>query len=132
MAKLVVQSLKSQANNIVLAQSSIVLLMAAVFFLTSGHRAALAVIAGGLVNILPGYFYAARLFSNVSPHAIMRIMVIFYVGEVLKLIVSVGLFIILLSVFKFPLVPYFLGYLVAALAFCVAPLWLMNQANKGC
>ncbi|MES2204592.1 MAG: ATP synthase subunit I, partial [Pseudomonadota bacterium] len=116
----------------VLTQSVIVLLLAVVFFLISGHRASLAVICGGLVNILPGYFYAARLFANVSPHAIMRIMVIFYVGEVLKLIISVGLFIILLSVFKFPLLPYFLGYLVAALAFCVAPLWLMNQANKGC
>ena len=131
MAKLVVQSLKSQANSIVLAQSSIVLLMAVLFFLISGRRASLAVICGGLVNILPGFFYAARLFSNVSPHAIMRIMVIFYVGEVLKLIVSVGLFIVLLTVFKFPLLPYFLGYLVAALAFCVAPMWLMNETNKG-
>ncbi len=132
MAKLVVPSLKSQANKIVLAQSTIVLLMAIVFFLTSGHRAALAVMAGGLVHILPGYFYAARLFSNVSPHAIMRIMVVFYVGEVLKLIVSVGLFIVLLTVFKFPVLPYFLGYLVAALAFCVAPMGLMNETNKGC
>ena len=130
MAKLVVQSLKSQANKIVLAQSGIVLLMAAVFFLSSGHRAALAVVCGGLVNILPGYFYAARLFSNVSPHAIVRIMFIFYLGEVLKLVISVGLFIVLLTVFKFPLLPYFLGYLVAALTFCVAPLWLMNKTSR--
>ena len=127
MAKLVVPSLKQQADKIVLAQSGIVLVVAVVFFLISGHRSALAVLCGGLVNILPGYFYAARLFSNVSPHAIMRIMCIFYVGEVLKLMLSIGLFITLLTVFKFPILPYFLGYLVAALAFCVAPLWLMNR-----
>lgn len=127
MAKLVVSSLKSQVNKIVLAQSGVVFLVAIVFLVASSHRAALATVCGGLVNILPGYFYAARLFSNVSPRAIMRIMFIFYTGEVLKLVVSVGLFIALLAFFKFPLLPYFLGYLVAALAFCVAPLWLMNK-----
>lgn len=131
MAKLVVRSLKQQVNKVVLVQSSIVLLLAIVFFLISNHRAALAVLCGGLVNVLPGYFYAARLFANVSPQAIMRIMCIFYIGEVLKLIISIGMFIVLLMIFKFPLLPYFLGYLVAALAFCVAPFWIMN-VNKGC
>lgn len=132
MAKLIVKSLKQQVNKMVLVQSVIVLLLAFVFFLISGHRAALAVLCGGVVNILPGYFYAARLFSNVSPHAIMRIMFIFYVGEVLKLVISVGLFIILLTIFKFPLLPYFLGYLVAALSFCVAPLCLISKTDNGC
>lgn len=127
MAKLVVKSLKQQANKIVLVQCVSVCLLAVAFCLMSGSRSALAVLCGGLVYILPGYFYAARLFSDVSPRAIVRIMFIFYLGELLKLMVSIGLFMMLLTAFKFPLLPYFLGYLVAALAFCVAPLWLMNR-----
>lgn len=127
-AKLVVKSLKHQANKIVLVQFALVAVLAVVYLLLNSWRASLAVICGGLVYVLPGYFYAARLFSNVSPHAIVRIMFVFYLGEVLKLIVSIGLFITLLNVFSFPLWPYFFGYLVAALAFCVAPMWLMNGA----
>lgn len=127
MAKLVLKSLKRQVNAIVIIQCAVVVFLAIVFGLINNHRAALAVLCGGLVYILPGYFYAARLFSNVSPHALVRIMFIFYLGEILKLMVSIGLFITLLHVFSFPLLPYFLGYLVAALSFCVAPLWLMNR-----
>ncbi len=112
---------------IVIIQCAAVFLLAILFGLINGHRATLAVLCGGLAYILPGYFYAARLFSNVSPHALVRIMIIFYLGEILKLMVSIGLFITLLNVFSFPLLPYFLGYLVAALSFCVAPLWLMNR-----
>lgn len=130
MTKLVVKSLKHQANKIVLVQLVLVALLAVVFLMINNSRAALAVLAGGLVYILPGYFYAARLFSNVSPHAIVRIMFVFYLGEVLKLIISIGLFIVLLNIFAFPLLPYFLGYLLAALSFCVAPIWLMNETNK--
>lgn len=127
MAKLALKSLKQQANKIVLIQCAVVFLLALGFLLGSSSRAALAVLCGGMAYIVPGYFYAARLFSNVSPHAIMRIMAIFYLGEVLKLMVSIGLFITLLTVFSFPLLPYFLGYLLAALSFCVAPMWLMNR-----
>lgn len=130
MAKLVVHSLKQQVNKIVLVQCAIVLLLAIVFFLTSGYRAALAVVCGGLVNILPSYCYAARLFANVSPHAIVRIMCVFYIGEVLKLVISIVMFIVLLMMFRFPLLPYFLGYLVAALTFCIAPFWIMNKQTK--
>ncbi len=127
MTRLVLKSLKQQANAIVRVQCITVLLLAVFFALATGHRAALAALCGGLVYITPGYFYAARLFSDVSARAITRILLVFYLGEVLKLIVSVGLFIAMLTVFAFPLLPYFFGYLVAALSFCVAPLWLMNR-----
>lgn len=130
MAQLVLPSLKQQAIKIVLFQFSLVLILGLIFALMSGAKALLAVLCGGFVYILPGYFYAARLFSNVSAHAIVRIMVTFYVGEVLKLIISVGLFVVLLRVFSFPLWPYFFGYLVAALAFCIAPLWLMSRNRE--
>lgn len=132
MTKLVVKSLKHQTNKIVLVQLAFVAVLAVVFLMINSSRAALAVLCGGLVYILPGYFYAARLFSNVSPHAIVRIMFVFYLGEVLKLIISIGLFITLLNIFSFPLLPYFLGYLLAALSFCVAPMWLMNEIKNGC
>lgn len=127
MAALIVPSLKKQANKIVYFQCVFVLILVVIFFVITGPKAGFAALCGGLVYIGPGYLYAARLFSNVSARAIVRIMCVFYVGEVLKLMISIGLFIVLLRVFTFPLLPYFLGYLVAALAFCIAPFWLMNK-----
>ncbi len=99
-----------------------------IFSAISGLSSGLAAFVGGLVYILPGYLYAARLFSNVSPRAIVRIMCVFYIGEVLKFMVSIVLFIVLLKFFAFPLLPYFVGYIVAALAFCVVSMFLMNKS----
>lgn len=127
MTTLVVKPLKQLVNRIVLIQCIVILLLAFVFFIASSKYAALALLCGGLVYILPGYFYAVRLFSNVSPRAIVRVMCVFYIGEVLKLVTSIVLFIVLLKFFAFPLLPYFLGYLVAALTFCVASMCLMSK-----
>lgn len=127
--KLVVTSLKRQANLIILVQITSVVILAAVFLLITGYRAALATLCGGLVYILPGYFYAGRLLSNVSSRAVMRIMMVFYLGEALKLLVTVGLFVLLFYMFSFSLLPYFLGYLSAALAFCIAPMFFLNNVK---
>jgi ATP synthase protein I len=124
---LVVKPLKQLANRIVFIQCIAALLLTLVFFIVRNKYAALAVLSGGLAYILPGYFYAAGLFSNVSPRAIMRIMCFFYLGEALKLMVSIGLFIVLFKIFTFPILPYFVGYLAAALTFCVASMYLMSK-----
>lgn len=127
MTKLVVNSIKKKANQIILTQLIVAIILAAVFFVLSGSKSAGAALCGGLIYIVPCFLYANRLFANVSPQAIKRIIVVFYLGEILKLLVSVGLFILLMYLISLPLLPYFLGYLVAALAFSVAPLWVMKE-----
>lgn len=127
MAKLLVPSMQQQVNRLVLVQFLLILLVSGIFLGMSTGRAAVAALIGGLVHITPCYFYAKRLFSDVSARAIGRIMFTFYVGEVLKLVVSVGLFIGLYLAYDIPLLPYFVGYVVATLSFCVAPLVLMSN-----
>lgn len=129
-SKLIITSLQRQANLIILVQAMAVAALSIIFLFIVDYRTALAGLCGGLVYILPGYFYAGRLLGNVSPRATMRVMLVFYLGEALKLLSSVGLFIVLFYAFTFPLLPYFLGYLIAALAFCIAPVLLMNRMNS--
>lgn len=112
-----------------MAQCVAVIVLSAVFLFVSGSKSAGAALVGGLVYIAPCYLYANRLFSNVSAQAIKRIITVFYLGEIGKLVVSVGLFIWLFHIYQFPVLPYFLGYLVAAIAFCVAPVWLINTSQ---
>ncbi|MCD8499912.1 MAG: ATP synthase subunit I [Gammaproteobacteria bacterium] len=97
------------------------------FLLTTGVRSGLSVLAGGLVYILPAYLYALCLFSNVSPQKIMRIMCIFYLGEVLKLLLSISLFLVLWRFFMLPLLPYFIGYGVSVISFFVGSMMLMSK-----
>lgn len=130
MAKLAVASVQQQVNKLVLAQLFLIVFVSCVFLAASSLRAALACLAGGSVHLIPCYFYAKRLFSDVSPRAVGKIMITFYLGEVLKLVVSVGLFIGLYLAYHMPLLPYFVGYMVATLSFCVAPLLLVSNRKK--
>jgi ATP synthase protein I len=127
MTTLVIASLKKQVNKLILVQSLLILLVAGIFWGISGGKSALATALGGFVHIVPCYFYASRLFSNVSARAVNKIIATFYIGEVLKLVVSVGLFIGLYRLYHLPLLPYFVGYLAATLSFCVAPMVLMSD-----
>jgi ATP synthase protein I len=125
--KLVVNSIKKKVNQIIFTQFIVAIVLALFFWVLSGGKSAVAALCGGLVYIVPCFLYANRLFANVSPQAIKRIIIVFYLGEILKLLVSVGLFVLLMYLINLPLLPYFLGYLVAALSFCIAPLWIMKE-----
>ena len=127
MAKLVIADLKKQVNKRILVQSLLVFIVAGIFLGISGGKAALATVWGGFVHIVPCYFYASRLFSDVSARAVGKIITTFYVGEILKLMASVGLFIGLYLLYHLPLLPYLVGYLVATLSFCVAPMIIMSN-----
>lgn len=129
MAKLAVNSLKKQANKLIIAQAIAVIVLSVFFLFVSGRDSAVAALVGGAIYVIPCYLYANRLFSNVSAQAIKRVITVFYLGEIGKLVVSVGLFIWLFHVYHFPVLPYFLGYLIAAIAFCVAPVWLINSSQ---
>ena len=107
-----------------------VMILAAGFLFVQGSRYALATLCGGLVYLTPSYFYAQRLFSNISVHAVTRLMRTFYLGEALKIFLSVGLFIALFYWANFPLMPYFLGYAVVALAFCIAPWVVIHRTTR--
>jgi ATP synthase protein I len=127
MTKLVIADLKKQVNKLILVQCLLIIVVAVVFLGISGGKAALATAVGGLVHIVPCYFYASRLFSDVSARAVGKIITTFYVGEILKLAASVGLFIGLYVLYHLPLMPYLVGYIVATLSFCVAPMIMMSK-----
>jgi len=127
MTKLMMVSMQKQVNRLVLIQSLLILLVSGIFLVVGTGQAASAALIGGFVHITPCYFYARRLFSDVSARAVGKIIITFYVGEILKLAVSVGLFIGLYLAYHLPLLPYFVGYIVATLSFCVAPMVLMSN-----
>lgn len=127
MALLLVKPINKLVKKIALMQCLTLFFVAFIFLITKGVYALVAALVGGLIYILPGYLYAKWLFLNISPRSIVRVVSVFYIGEILKLAISIILFILMLKFFVFPLVPYFVGYLVAALSFCVASMILMSK-----
>ncbi|MFN3234835.1 MAG: ATP synthase subunit I [Gammaproteobacteria bacterium] len=119
--------LLSRVYKIMLVQCVTVALAAIIVATLFDLKSSFACLLGGLVYILPSLAYARYLFSNISARKIGRLLGIFYLGEILKLIVSVSLFIIFYHLLRLPLYPYFAGYVIAALSFCFAPLMTMKE-----
>lgn len=126
MAKVVINSIKNKAYKIIYIQFLIVVIASLVMLAFENFLSAFACFLGGVVYLVPCFCYARQLFSNLSAHAVKRIIITFYVGEIVKLVVSIGLFIGLYHLFNLPIWPYFLGYLMAALAFCIAPIFVFR------
>ena len=124
---LVAKPLKSLLNRTFLVQSVSLFCVCLFFVFIKDAVSGLSVLAGGVVYILPAYLYALCLFSDVSPQKITRIMCIFYVGEILKLLLSVGLFLLFWSFFRLPLLPYFVGYSVSVISFFMGSMILMSK-----
>jgi len=121
-SKLVLESIKKRSRHFVCLQFVMVAFASLFACVIGGLSAAEALLVGGLIYVVPSACYAARIFSNLSSHAIKQTIVIFYGGELLKLMVTIGAFFLVLHYVDLPLAPYFIGYLIGALSFCIAPL----------
>jgi ATP synthase protein I len=128
--KLILNSVKKRAYRLIAVQAVTAMVASLVSLFFGGWHYAEALLIGAAVYIIPGVCYAAQLFANLSSHALKRIMMIFYFGEILKLLVSVCAFVLIFKMMTLPLIPYFLGYLIAAVSFCVAPLFILPVPNS--
>jgi ATP synthase protein I len=120
-------SCRGQGYRLIAVQCMLVCVFALFVMALSVWQNGVALFVGGLAYSVPCLCYAHKLLENVSARAIKRVLVIFYCGELLKLVLSVALFIGLYLVFHFSLLYYLGGYMLAAFSFCIAPLFLMTS-----
>lgn len=103
-------------------QLAFCLLLSLMIYLRSGQRAALSILLGGLVAIIPTWIFAKKLFRFQGARAARQIVQGFYAGEFLKIITSVMLFTVVFSLY--PVVPlvFFLTYITILMTHWFAPL----------
>ncbi|QRN04984.1 F0F1 ATP synthase subunit I [Legionella sp. MW5194] len=104
--------------------------MALVLVLFYGQHEAISALLGGLVAVLPSFFFARTLFKHQGARAAKKIINRFYAGEALKILISIGLFILVFTFYKVKPLAFFLTYIVVVLNFWFTPLFLANKQNR--
>jgi ATP synthase protein I len=104
----------STAYRIVLTQFGTAALAGAVAFATGGASIGVAALAGGMINVIANLYFAVKVFGRgVRPApAVLRS---FYAAEAVKLLITAGLFVVTVAVWRLDFLPLLAGF-VATLA----------------
>ena len=110
---------KASAYRIVLTQLVLALMSGLMAWAALGHVAAVAVVAGGLINVIANLCFALHVFrGGVRPaDAVMRS---FYVAEAAKLFLTAALFALALAVLKLAPAALFAGFVVTLAGYWLA------------
>lgn len=106
------------AFRIAASQFAITGAFAAGFGLALGLQAGKSALVGGLVNALANLYLARRVFGgDTSPRAILRNL---FVGEFVKIALTVALFVLALMTLDLAFLPLFVTYAATLFAFWIA------------
>ncbi|PHQ78450.1 MAG: hypothetical protein COB66_08870 [Coxiella sp. (in: Bacteria)] len=112
-----------------IAQIVLVLILAGIWSAIN-VKAVPSVLYGGLACLLPNIFFAYLFFSRKHTRRPTQILIAFYLGEFIKMIISALVIILAVMYLHGLLLPAVVGYFVANMAFWMAPaLMLKKQAS---
>ncbi len=112
-----------------IAQILLVLVLATIWGVIN-HHAFLSVLFGGIVCVIPNFFFANYFFSRQHTRRPGQILVAFYLGEFLKLIISAVVIVLAIIYLNLLILPTVLGYFVANMGFWMAPMFVLKQAAR--
>lgn len=95
-------------------------------FLFDSQRAAFSAFLGCLVCLLPSQYFAAKVFKHTGAQAAKKIMKAFYLGEALKIALTIALFALVFLYVDIAPGPFFTGFIGLQLLFWVTP-WLFTK-----
>lgn len=105
-------------------QGVIVAVLAFVLGVFVSLAAAMSALLGGLVCILPTAFFARQVFRHSGAQAAKQIVQAMYLGEALKILISVVLFTLIFIYVDIVPLPFFGAFILAQLVVWLAPLVL--------
>ena|SRR3990167_1100921 len=130
MSKPALPTIRFDIYKLLIAQCVVVLAIALFFQGYHGLSAATSSLLGGVVCILPNFFFAKQLLAKIhstNPKIIVKTL---FIGEVIKLLSIAILFVLVLKYIPINLVTLLAGFIGAQFAFWFAPL-LFNPSLKG-
>ncbi|MBK8536599.1 MAG: ATP synthase subunit I [Candidatus Competibacteraceae bacterium] len=111
---------KQVTRTITIIQLLVTLLVAVVSLISDGNRAACSALVGGGVSTLVSLYFARQVFSVRIGSPAAKIAQAFYVGEVVKLLLTVALLSIALRWLDVSPLPLLLAYIAALMAYWLA------------
>lgn len=122
MAQDINKKAKRGAWHLSIVQISVVLL-SALIAAHWGRQAALSLVIGGLVNILPNVVFARYVFAKAGAQAARQIMANVYWGEAVKIVLTAVMMVVVLKWVTITPLAFFMGFIVAQCLFWSAGFW---------
>jgi ATP synthase protein I len=107
------------AYRIVLAQFVLALVAGFIAWGAMGSAMAIAIFAGGLINVIANLYFAFHVFRG-GVRAAPSVLRGFYLAEVVKLLLTAALFAVALAVLKLEPLPLLLGFAVTLAGYWLA------------
>ena len=106
------------------------LILAVLCLLFLNVNAGVSAAFGGLVCVIPNVYFAKKLFKHQGARAVRQIVTSFYVGEALKIILTMGLFTIILVLLRINPPVFFGSYITVLMTHWFAPWIISNKHDK--
>jgi ATP synthase protein I len=114
----------------VVGQLVFAIIFSSIVWIHWGLRSAVSIFVGGMICVLPNIYLYMRVFSYFGAQQAQKIANAFYWGEMIKLVMTAGLF---TGAFFLPyLIPLwlFIGYILAQFGFWLGPILMGFWKNK--
>jgi len=108
------------ANSVVLSQAVMTAVVALLSFAIAGRLAAVSALLGGGISTLASFAIATLSFRRSSAADPQRMVTGFYLGEAVKIVLVVTLFIVVFRTMKISPLPMFAAYMGTFLAYWIA------------
>jgi len=115
------------------AQVFSVLLLSLLLWVFKGGMAGYSAVLGGITVILPNFYFARRLFAQTGAQAMNKIVRAFYVGEAMKLALTIGLCFLIFKLIPVAMLPFFIAFIIAqAVVFLVPLIDMISSRYSAC
>ena len=119
------------AYRIVFVQMLCVIVLGLLALALYGQKSGLSVLSGGMAYVLANLLFVWRVFRYSGAQQMTQFVVAFFLGEMIKLVLSAILFIVIVKYWPVSLLSVLVGFIGAIMSFWFACIWLFtNQATK--
>lgn len=122
--------IQHQAYQIVLYQLLGIVILAVLAIPVSGLGNSLSVFAGSMAYGLPNLFFVWRVFRFAGAHQMTQFIANFFVGELLKLMLSAVLFLIIVKTLPVSLLSVLIGFIGAIILFWLACIGYFSKQHS--
>ncbi len=113
MSKVLARRGRWSAYKLVMIQAAVAGILSIIFFAVWGEQNGLSAMAGGVIAVLPNFVFATLAFSYVGASSSGKIVKSFFLGEAIKLLLTMVLFALAFGMLKVNFTPLFVCYAIS-------------------
>jgi len=118
---------RSYAYKLVLLQAVIVGITTILLFALWGVQFGISALAGAIIAVFPNFVFATLAFSHAGASASGKVVHSFFLGEAVKLLLTIVLFAIAFGLLNVVFTPLFITYVIGLLVPWTAPLYFKQN-----